>query len=148
MYDKGLLQKVQFHYKKRANPQITAYVLRYAPLNEFLITDYAPPKVFIYSQWFIKLAKSAHSPIFYPSKISHVRYLVCTKEYLIVVTKEYSNTKTTIRLSPSFKKHIELFNKILYACFPPKVRVSVKFKYVCTHQRLHSHENDVRIKLF
>ena len=38
-------QKVQFHYKKHANPQI--------------ITDYLPPKV--YSQWFIKLAKSAHS---------------------------------------------------------------------------------------
>ena len=40
-------QKVQFHYKKRANPQITVYVLHYVPSNEILIIDYVPLKAFI-----------------------------------------------------------------------------------------------------
>ena len=43
----------------------TAQITDYA--SSYLITDYAPPKVFIcVNAIYIKLTKSVHSPIFYP----------------------------------------------------------------------------------
>ena len=41
--------RVQFHYKERANPQITDYTLCYKCLQTaIMITKYAHPKVFIF----------------------------------------------------------------------------------------------------
>ena len=48
-YDQS--RKVQFHYKKHANPQITVYV----PSNEILIRLYTSKSIYNF-QWFIKSA--------------------------------------------------------------------------------------------
>ena len=104
---------------------LTCFVMRLSS-NKILITDYAPPKVFKYSQWYIKSAKSVnilpanwsrlvYLPIFplqnFPTYGTYVGNL---SVYLNRINFNYARLRFWL-LTPDFDGILTLI-KITYSC--------------------------------